>query len=245
MRFVTPHGPLTITNNNGKLKKTSEMISTSTFQGVGGTVVGGYIWSFNLPAGPACPGKGVCFLPCYARQGRFNTPGATRVREENFNTLKAMKAAGLSPEEAGFWLGTALMQLPSTANIIRWHDSGDVWSLWYARVILATVLYVRDQGQVKKYYGYSKSIPILRQISWPEGIHWVYSKGGIWDHLIQDSDPQVRILVSEEEWADGWVDGNGENGDTPALKGSPRIGLMYHGVNSLTEKQAQLLLEVG
>ena len=70
----------------------------------------------------------------------------------------------------------------------------------------------------------------------PDNLHITQSLGGRYDNLVNLGMPHSRIFTSEEDRINaGYVDGNVN--DVPAIQGSVKIGLVYHGNKNLTEGQ--------
>lgn len=213
----TPHAPrLRWSMGNRKINKTGALLSTSAV-------------SFNLPAFKSedgfrvCPGSGTCSKVCYARQGWFNRSVVAGLREDNLAVLRA----AADPAQL---LQALVDELAPDVGLIRLHDSGD----FYSRAYLDAWLTVIRSAPSKLFYAYTKSIPIVLPAvaagDIPDNLKLVYSEGGRWDHLIPEDAPHSRIFANHaRREAAGWIDGNGDEADLPAIRGDKRIGLVYHG----------------
>lgn len=250
--LTTPWGVLYIGTGNRKLRETGPKLRAHVEAGNAVTTLTGAplalrsrrrtfrIGSFNLPAGAVeingrkritCPGASLCLADCYAQAGAFNYPDSIRVRVDNFTTLEAMRADRVSPRDAGFWLATLVWS--SGVDLVRPHDSGDFYALWYAAAWAEAVRWLRSWGWSGVVYGYSKSITYVRAQDWGPGVVWTLSVGGRMDHLIDPgTDRHAAVFASHEERiAAGYTDGTDERKDLPAIIGEQRIGLVFHNPN--------------
>tara|TARA_R110002020_G_scaffold158152_1_gene341209 strand:+ start:212 stop:634 length:423 start_codon:yes stop_codon:yes gene_type:complete len=115
------------------------------------------------------------------------------------------------------------------ALLWRIHDSGDFFAGWYLRAVNEAIRVVRSEGYDVLAYAYTKAIPLLIKHGWPTEINIVQSVGGTHDHLIDRTRPHSRIFRTHEaRIAAGYVDGNGPDGDGPAIEGVTQIGLVFH-----------------
>lgn len=97
--------------------------------------------SFSLPAGMTCPGRStaadsVC-NGCYARGGAYkNRAPADCQAARLLWTREALKTA--TGRDA--WADTMIAAIEKTAtSLFRWHDSGDVFNVGYAKMIRRTI----------------------------------------------------------------------------------------------------------
>lgn len=183
-----------------------------------------------------CPQAGTCADVCYAKQGRYAMPAVKNARET------ALKNA----EDANFesLLNNDLKEFKKRSSlIVRLHDSGD----FYKQEYLDTWNRVAQNHSDVIFYAYTKSHH-LDFSNTPENMKIIQSLGGVRDDLIKQDRPICRIFTSHEEMeAAGYVDGGGEEGDLPAIRGDMRIGIVYHGTKNLTsENKTRLqLVEIG
>jgi len=99
--------------------------------------------AFGLPAaGAACPvGAKLAKVPgtvcygCYATKGMYGFGTVKRAQARRF---KAVKAALASADKRAQWI-EAMTTLVGRQTWFRWHDSGDVFSLEYLRLIVDVV----------------------------------------------------------------------------------------------------------
>lgn len=185
--------------------------------------------SFNIPAFRSadgfktCPKAGLCATVCYARQGRYMMPNVQAPREFNL----AIARSNLTE-----FREMAIADLKKIKNkIVRVHDSGDFFSQGYMNAWFD----IARTFPEKKYYAYTKSLHLDRS-NQPSNFQIVQSVGGLLDDKIDPKQSHSRIFASDADRKKaGYVDGN--KNDQPAIDGVTRIGLTYHGVKNLLDKQ--------
>ncbi|NBO23248.1 hypothetical protein EBU94_07930, partial [bacterium] len=130
-------------------------------------------------------------------------------------------------------------------NIIRLHDSGDFFHVNYMLGWFAALDALKSMNFNILGYAYTKSLPMVennKQLV-PENIKITYSQGGLFDHMIKESDGHSKIFRNENELISaGYIDGS--NTDIPAILGVKKIGLVYHGNKSIktVEKTTKLFI---
>jgi len=187
--------------------------------------------SFNIPqlrsqTGQAtCPYAGSCADICYAGQGRMAFAAAKAARERNLEHINSLSQTRLVAK-----LVADIDRMRKTTHI-RIHDSGDFFRRSYYRAWMK----VAEECSDKTFYAYTKSIPMLEWDEHPGNFRIVQSIGGKRDKDIDMDRPHSRIFATEaDRKRAGYCDGNVS--DIPAVLGQKRIGLVYHGVRSLTER---------
>lgn len=173
-----------------------------------------------------CPGANACKGVCYAKQGRYLMPNVANARLSNLY-------ASLEPTFADDAISDLTYHAKRGYNVVRLHDSGDFHSQEYldAWKKVASAL----PGMV--FYAYTKSLHLDLFTGKPDNFKLVQSLGGVYDARVNLDAPHSRIFSSDvARIAAGYVDGNVN--DVPAIEGTTRIGLVYHGVRKLTVAQA-------
>jgi hypothetical protein len=211
-----------VSDSNSKMEKTAKVLQKHT--GKRAKVV-----AFNLPAAidfrmngaesNTCPQAGACKGVCYARQNTFVYPDAIRLRIDNLWSTFRTTFVDEMADEIG------------KATHVRIHDSGDFYSQAYLDSWIAIA---RKRADVV-FYAYTKSL----NLDWkdaPGNLRIVQSEGGKLDHLIDYDRPHSRIVVDVPS---GYVNGNAELADTPAIDGTVNIALPYHGGRKLTDSQVR------
>jgi len=183
---------------------------------------------FGLPAFKSkdayhvCKQAGSCAAICYARQGTYTWPATVKAREHNLKRARQKNFIRLALSD--------LDRKPSFKTI-RVHDSGDFFNQTY----LNCWFYIAREYPQKKFYAYTKALD-LDFSNTPKNFQIIQSEGGKLDHLIDKKKSHARIFNSDEDRiAAGYVDGT--INDLPAIEGQIKIGLVYHGVKNMTEKQ--------
>jgi len=240
---------LKATGGNSKLRKTSKKVKAHLQEhgSLAGFIPrkGAYrVFSFNIPAGGyeldgkkyiTCPGAGACRKICYAGQGTFLFKGSVKLRIDNHQTLLALHKKGghKAVVEA---LQAVVDRLPKTVAVLRLHDSGDFFKLWY----LTAWLEVARNNPGILFYCYTKSIPFFVGLGKekPFNFRLTQSNGGIFDHLIQGANSKI-FETEEERIQAGYVDGN--DSDMPSILNEENIGLVYHGVKNPSKEDFDAL----
>jgi len=211
-----------VTDTNSKMEKTSKVLRR--LLGKRAKAV-----SFNIPAsidfriGDAqfntCPQAGACKSVCYARSGQMALEDAIRVRVDNlWSTLRPDFVERVSESIRSF-----------KSTHVRIHDSGDFYSQKYLE---SWIEVARGMPEIV-FYAYTKSLDLCWNDA-PSNLRIVQSEGGKLDLLIDYSRPHSRIVVDVPS---GYVNGNAELADVPAIDGTVNIALPYHGQRKLTEPQ--------
>lgn len=115
---------------------------------LGNQKLGSAIWTFNLPQLETCPGASkVCEQLCYASKGRFTYNSVKKSYTYNLQQTKQLIADRKFVDHIDSYIKR------NKIDIVRWHSSGDFYS----------VQYVKDWAQIVKknpntrFYGYSRS----------------------------------------------------------------------------------------
>lgn len=184
---------------------------------------------FGIPAYRAadgfatCPKAGACAAVCYARAGMYRMPHVIKCKEENLAAARRRDFATV-----------AIADLKKISNeIVRIHDSGDFFNQRY----LNSWKKIAAAFPEKRFYAYTKSLH-LDFSGLPENFTVVQSQGGKLDAQIDKRKQHSRIFASHDaRKAAGYVDGNIHDG--PAIYGTVKIGLVYHGTKKLTDAQVK------
>lgn len=131
--------------------------------------------SFALPAGDKCKtGRklmtiiGSVCRSCYARKGMSMFPNSVKLRNENYRlTMRAL----WSNQERDKWIETLVGLIHSSSTAwFRWHDSGDVQSVWHLKMIAEVCrrtpkvrhwMPTREHGFVKRFAHFYEVPPNL------------------------------------------------------------------------------------
>lgn len=229
--------------HNSKMVKTEKELTAQTGKKT-------KIYTYNLPAIKACPGAGECKKLCYADQGRYKMASVAEPREQNFSFINNIIRNNVLTnadkiEQIATSLAKDILVLFNTRltkdvnNIIRLHDSGDMFHVNYMLGWFAALETLKSMKFNILAYAYTKSLPMVENNKHlvPENINITYSQGGLFDHMIKETDGHSKIFRSESELISaGYIDGS--NTDIPAILGVKKIGLVYHGNKSLKTVEA-------
>jgi len=176
------------------------------------------IVSLNLPPVITCPGAGDCKKYCFACVGMQAMGNA---KQKRINTLELFKR---SPKE---FVNTAVSEIKRTkALTVRFHDSGDIFSLQY----LKTLCEICNKLPDVKFYAYTKSIKIILKFGWdnlPSNFKIIQSYGGKDDNLIDRNKPFALVLGIGEGTPKGFINAN--ESDLPSSTYAEKIALTVHG----------------
>jgi len=177
------------------------------------------IAAINLPPAITCPGAGVCKQYCYAQVGRQAIGPAKNFR---LRTLELFKT---NPKQFEQTLKKEIHQ--AGRRIVRWHDSGDIISLSYLKIMVKLAEHFPDI----KFYTYTKSHKIVLKFGYenlPHNLKIIQSYGGKDDHLINTNYPFARVFEEEEDIPEGYTDCS--NSDYPAATTATKIAIIAHGI---------------
>src|SRR5262245_49575789 len=185
--------------------------------------------SFGIPAYRSasgfvtCPQAGACAAVCYARTGFYVMPSVAKARERNLALTQSEGFVAAIMADLG-----RIRQ-----SIIRVHDSGDFYSQAYLDQWSAIARAVPG----KRFYAYTKSLH-LDFSACPDHFRIIFSQGGKMDAELDRRKPHSRIFATVQDLKRAGY-ANGSVTDTHAIRGTTKIGLVYHGTRSLTDAQAR------
>jgi hypothetical protein len=175
------------------------------------------IHCFGLPPIKTCPYAGACKKFCYARKGFYCYANVAKAQQRRLAATKRPNFADRMVAEIR----------RDNVKIIRIHDSGDFYSMEYARAWLS----IANALPQVKFYSYTKSIPIWNNMSYfgdfPPNLRLIYSYGGLTDRLIGDHRHAVIFETEQDLLKAGYV--NASKSDLIALNTtSNKIGIIKH-----------------
>lgn len=188
-----------LTNTNQKIKKTGKLNSTRLYE-------------FNLPAVITCPFAGSCKSICYADKGTYLYSNVKKKYQFNFELTKQTDFIQLIQKE---------LEL-KRVEAVRIHSSGDFYSLNY----LKKWIKIAQQNPNVLFYGYTKSVPLFKNVTLPSNFIFCFSDGGTHDKMIKETDRRAVIFDTLEAMTEqGFIDCS-EN-DLLMTK-TYKIGLLKH-----------------
>lgn len=213
--------------------------------GKGNAKLGKEISTFSLPAGWTCPGASQCLARANRETGKirdgadqsFRCFAATaesayrNVRESRWSNFEKLK--GKSREEMASLI---LESLPSDAQVVRIHVSGDFFSESY---FLAWCDTARAKPDVK-FYAYTKSVHFWRehQAQVPSNLILTGSEGGKFDAQLSGL-KTAKVVFSEEQAAALGL--QIDHDDSHAYGGIESFALLLHGTQAKGSQAAKSL----
>lgn len=196
---------------NSKLKKTSKKFGKRVF-------------NFGIPAFAdpesgkrTCPFAGSCAKICYARKGAYAWGNVKPAYIARYNATKQDDFVDVMTKEIQ----------RKRVEFMRVHDSGD----YYSRAYIAKWIEIARRNPNVKFYSYTKSIPLFKEVDLPDNYDIIYSEGSTVDHLIDTTtDRHSRIFDSAESLSSaGYADAS--EYDLYATKWfneNNKVGLVIH-----------------
>ena len=184
-----------------------------------------------------CPQAGVCARFCYARNGTYLFPLAKTAHANNLKLIL---------DDLEGWKKAMLDELAHkryrNGKYVRIHDSGDFFSNEYLEAWVDIARKVEDVT----FYCYTKEVSRFKEKvennpNTPVNFRWLYSMGGLEDHLInKDTDRHAEVFSSAEALEEaGYF--NQEESDILAITApTTRIGIVANNIRSFKKKQGSL-----
>jgi hypothetical protein len=210
-------------------------------------------YSFSLPSGFTCPFALNCLskaeketgkirdfpttdFRCFAASQESTFPSVRKSRWNNFEALKAIGTSNIDKMADAIQMSIET-RLPRSEKTFRLHVGGDFFNESYLKAWMEVARRIPDI----MFYTYTKSVPyIIKNTPLPENLRVTLSKGGKYDHLIEDLGLKFAAVVfSEEEAANyKWKDKEGnehvgleiDHDDSHAWKDDKPFALLIHGV---------------
>lgn len=164
---------------------------------------------FNMPAKVTCPQAKECLRYCYASKGRYNFSNNRRSMMRHYEISKTDRFTELIDQEVGWRVRQAAKK--GRTLYIRVHDSGDYYSLEYARKWIA----IAKANPDAVFYSYTKSVSIWHYLEdngeKPENFRLIMSEGGKEDLLIRDTDARAVVITSPDQMTEDMMDATGND----------------------------------
>ena len=191
-------------SNNGKMAKLAQSPSIQPYLADGHKV-----YSFDLLAGHSCPFADRCLAKVEVIDGKITVvdgpnqehrcyaamlevrPNVYNLHKANFEALKSLKNSDEMAE-------LILAALPDDAGIVRFHTSGDFFSLTY----FCAWLKVITRRPNTLFYGYTKCLPYwignIETVNSLTNLVLTASDGGKFDSLIPKHNLRQAIVAFSE-----------------------------------------------
>ena len=201
---------MNILTQNGKLKKTSDVLKVRAF-------------NFGIPAYRSasgkvtCPMAGKCVSFCYAKKGAYTWSNVKPAFEKRYELSKTDKFITKITAEI-------ILKEP---DYIRIHDSGD----YYSKEYLNKWIEIAKRNSDVRFYSYTNSVQMLKNVDLPDNFDVIFSSSGKQVDLInKDIDRHSEIFKTESELLEkGYVDASKiDLYATKWFSNNNKIGLIYH-----------------
>jgi len=225
------------------------------------------IWNWTIPAWhtrledgsifKTCPQAGICAKLCYARNGTYlfrNVKAAhdrnlrmvldnpdlweTQMKQElqlpKFNRIIGPRQLPYPVEydDLGEWMrGWVVSGLPA----IRIHDAGDFFADWY----LERWMNIADANPHLLFYAYTKEVSLFRRYEGrlPPNFRYLFSTGGLEDHLIGD-DRHAEVFPTREALDEAGYMSQDANDLLAIMLPTSRIGITANNISHFKKKMA-------
>ena len=154
--------------------------------------IGKGVWTFDLPVGATCPGRSaVCRKLCYASYGMSVSDDALALRKRNYEATQQADFVSRMVDE--------VYRHRRACKVLRWHSSGDFFSLKYIRAVRLVVGILSQMPGAEHivHYCHSRSwavpslLPELLLLGSMPTFHLWFS----WDSAMQETAEKIRSKV--------------------------------------------------
>lgn len=199
------------------------------------------VYSFDLLSGWSCPFAKECLsravtgpdgkrkikdgkdtkVRCFSASQEVQYPALYNLRKGNFDELRAMGG------DSQVMAAAILSAMPKDAGIIRIHVGGDFFNEAY---MLAWFEVANSRPDVL-FYAYTKSLPYLvsNLEKLPNNFSITASRGGRYDHLIDEYNLREAVIVFSEEQAQRLGLEIDHDDSHAAVKSNKSFALLIHG----------------
>ena len=225
------------------------------------------IWNFAIPAWYVrltdgnlfitCPNAGGCAKVCYARNGTYNFKNVKAAHRRNLElflnsplafeeaicaelTAKKFRPSGVArPSLPGVDMSLLHPYLRKWINgggkAVRIHDSGDFFSAEY----LATWVRIAHRARDVLFYAYTKEVVMFKDYgAFPPNFRYLYSTGGLQDHLIEEGDRHADVFTNEAEISAAGYESQEASDLLAILLPTNRIGIPANNIPHFNKKMA-------
>ena len=230
---------------NTKLKKLQKVLKRRVF-------------SFDILSGHTCPGAKDCLAKvvydwvqdsyklvdgpkqkfrCYAASQEAQYTATYNLRLENWESVDKLNSVNK--------IASGLCRsLPTKAETVRIHTAGDFFKEIY---FLAWLLVAKRNPDVV-FYAYTKMNPfwVKHRNIIPDNMILTASRGGKWDHLIDEHGLRESVVVYSKDEADQLgleLDDNDSHAADPS-KRDQNFALLIHGMGPAGSKQAKIAAKI-
>ena len=195
---------------NGKMKKTSKEMGVRLYN------FG--ITAYKSASGKlTCPFADKCVKYCYAQKGAYSWGNVKPAFEKRYELTKTEEFVDLISDEIR----------RKKVDFLRVHDSGD----YYSRKYRDKWFTIMNRFPHVKFYSYTNSIPLFRDVKLPDNFCTIYSDGGKLADTIDKFKERHSIVFKslDDMLAEGYT--NASDNDLMATKWfnkTNKVGLKFH-----------------
>lgn len=195
---------------NGKMKKTSKKMGVRLYN------FG--ITAYKSASGKlTCPFADKCVKYCYAQKGAYSWGNVKPAFEKRYELTKTEEFVDLISDEIR----------RKKVDFLRVHDSGD----YYSRKYRDKWFKIMNRFPNVKFYSYTNSLPLFRDVKLPDNFCTIYSDGGKLADTIDKFKERHSIVFKslDDMLAEGYT--NASDNDLMATKWfnkTNKVGLKFH-----------------
>lgn len=216
-------------------------------------------WYVRLDDGSifkTCPNAGACARVCYARNGTYLFRNVLAAHKRNLDFVRTdpegwKKAMIQELTHKRFRPTGNERVLPTSLNIldldkwvatwvkaggraVRIHDAGDFFSADYLQLWIT----IAEQIPDVLFYAYTKEVEMFKQVqNFPVNFRFLFSTGGLQDHLIEDA-RHADVFPTEEAITEAGYMSQEENDLLAILLPTNRIGIISNNIPAFKKKLA-------
>lgn len=168
-----------------------------------------YFVCFNLPARVTCPMAGDCLKYCYASKGCYVFRDSIKSMQRHYDLSKTDDFVRMMNEEIAWRIRNLKRQ--GKTLYVRIHDSGDFYSLSYARKWIE----IAKANPEAVFYSYTKCVSMWHYLEdrdeKPDNFRIIKSVGGLQDIQIREDDVRAVVIKSNEEMTEDMMDATGND----------------------------------
>lgn len=203
-----------------------------------------------------CPNAGACAKVCYARNGTYLFKNVLAAHTRNLEFVlnapdewleamvtelshKKFRPTGTTresfPEAPSESLDEWLQQWSMVGGrAVRIHDAGDFFSLEYLQMWIRIAQTIPDV----LFYAYTKEVAMFQDVKhFPNNFRFLFSTGGLQDHLIGDS-RHADVFTSDEQMTEAGYSNQSANDLLSILLPTNRVGINANNIPAFKKRLA-------
>ena len=203
-----------------------------------------------------CPNAGACAKVCYARNGTYRFSNVLRAHTRNLDFALEQPEQwqeSMCQElcKAKYRPSRTYRELPKEVEVgtlepwlrlwveqggkaVRIHDAGDFFADWYLRAWLD----ICERTPDVLFYAYTKEVSMFRRVDvFPENFKFLFSTGGLEDHLIGE-DRHADVFPDEESIIAAGYQSQDANDLLAILLPTNKVGIPANNIPAFNKKIA-------